>query len=98
MYLHYGKAECGIANCDRPEVEMTSETSGLGGFRLEHVSPLVFTGHFSDLDSSLNVTSISLCICIMFEAEANFTSVILAWLGYNRRCRGAQGAPKVPEV
>ena len=77
MYLHYGKAECGIVNCDRPEVEMTSETSGLGGSRLEHVSPLVFTGHFSDLDSSLNVASISLCrpICITFEAEANFTYV-----------------------
>ena len=63
-------------NCDRPEVEMTSETSGLGGSRLEHVSPLVFTGHFSDLDSSLNVASIYLCISITFEAEANFTYVV----------------------
>ena len=57
-------------NCDRPEVEMTSETSGLGGSRLEHVSPLVFTGHFSDLDSSLNVASTSLCICITVRLSA----------------------------
>jgi hypothetical protein len=48
------EAECGIVNCDRQEVEMTSETSGLGEFRRGHVSSLIFTGHFSDLDSSLN--------------------------------------------
>jgi hypothetical protein len=51
------EAECGIVIGDRPEVGMTSEASGLGGFHVYIVesSPPVFTGHFSDLDSSLNV-------------------------------------------
>ena len=57
-------------NCDRPEVEMTSETSGLGGSRLEHASLIIVTGHFSDLDSSLNVASISLCISITVRLSA----------------------------
>ena len=39
---------------------MTSETSGLGGAHLDETSPLVFTRLFIDLDSSLNVASISL--------------------------------------
>ena len=39
---------------------MTSETSGLGGAHLDEASPLGFTRLFSDLDSSLNVASISL--------------------------------------
>ena len=43
-----------------PEVEMTSETSVLGGAHLDEASPLVFIRHFGDLDSSLNVASISL--------------------------------------
>jgi hypothetical protein len=69
------EAECGIVYCDRPEVEMTSETSGLGGSRLGHASTLVFTGHFSDLVGSLGVASLSLCISITVEAEALFTYV-----------------------
>ena len=43
---------------------MTSETSGLGGAHLDEASPLVFIRLFSDLDSSLNVASISLSINI----------------------------------
>jgi hypothetical protein len=62
-------------NCDQPEVEITSETSDLGGSRLVHVSPLVFTGHFSDLDSSLNVASISRCLSTPVEAESGGTNV-----------------------
>ena len=45
------------------EVEITSETSGLGGSRMDEGSPvslLVLTRHFSDLVSSLYVASISL--------------------------------------
>ena len=43
---------------------MTSETSGLVEAYLDEDSPLLFTRHFSDLVSSLNVASISLSINI----------------------------------
>ena len=52
------EAGCGIAILGRPEVEMTSETSGLGGYHVVEDSPLVFTQHFSDFESSLNVALI----------------------------------------
>ena len=37
-----GVAECVMANCDRPEVDMKSELSGLDASRLVLASPLVF--------------------------------------------------------
>jgi len=43
----------------QPEVELTSETSGLGGSYLVEGSPLVFTRRLSNLDSILNVALIS---------------------------------------
>ena len=52
------EAGCGMTILGRPEVEMTSETSALGGAHLIEASPLHFTRHFSDLDRSLNVASI----------------------------------------
>jgi hypothetical protein len=44
---------------------MTSETRGLDGSNLAEASPLVFTRNFSNLNSSLNVVSISLSLSIM---------------------------------
>ena len=49
--LHYG---CGISISCWPEVEMTSETSGLGGAYLDEASPLLYTRLFIDLHRSLN--------------------------------------------
>jgi len=43
------EAESGIAICALPEVEMTSERSGLEGSQLVEASLLVFTRNFSDL-------------------------------------------------
>ena len=52
---------------------MTSEISELGGAHLDEASPLVITRLFIDLDSSLNVASISLYISITVEAGCGMT-------------------------
>ena len=63
-------------NAFNREIEATlrllskSLASGLGGTHLDEASPLVFSRHFSDLDSSLNVASISLSISITVEVDA----------------------------
>ena len=48
---------------------MMSETRELGYAQLDEASSLLFTRYFSDLDSSLNVASISLSISITVEAS-----------------------------
>jgi len=48
----------------QPEVELTSETSGLGGSHLVEGSSLVLTRYLSDLDNSLNVASISYLLAL----------------------------------
>jgi hypothetical protein len=73
MYIRITiEAEFGIVVSYQPEVEMTSETSEFGGSHVVQVSSLVFTGNFSDLDSSLNI---SMYISITIEAVVNFTHV-----------------------
>ena len=47
----------------------TSKTSGPGGDNLDEASPLLFTGHFSDLHGSLNVASISLYVSVTDEVN-----------------------------
>ena len=47
---------------------MTSEIGRLGGAHLDEAGPSVFTRLFSELDSSLNVASISRSISITVEA------------------------------